>query len=50
MASHIIAMSQNIANDLNVDVDCINVKASFSLWIRATLMRKPNDGIYLTIL
>ena len=28
MASHIITMSQNIANDLNVDVDCINVKAT----------------------
>ena len=28
MAPHIIAMCQNIADDLNVDVDCINVKAT----------------------
>ncbi len=28
MAPHIVAMRQNIADDLNVDVDCINVKAT----------------------
>jgi 2-C-methyl-D-erythritol 2,4-cyclodiphosphate synthase len=28
MAPHIVAMCQNIADDLNVDVDCINVKAT----------------------
>ncbi len=28
MAPHIIAMCQNIADDLNVDIDCINVKAT----------------------
>jgi len=28
MAPHIIAMCQNITDDLNVDVDCINVKAT----------------------
>ncbi len=28
MAPHIAAMCSNIANDLNVDVDCINVKAT----------------------
>ena len=28
MAPYIVAMCQNIADDLNVDVDCINVKAT----------------------
>ena len=28
MAPHIVAMCQNIADDLNMDVDCINVKAT----------------------
>lgn len=28
MAPHIVAMCKNIAEDLNVDVDCINVKAT----------------------
>ena len=28
MAPHIAAMCSNIANDLNIDVDCINVKAT----------------------
>ena len=28
MASHITAMCRNIADDLNVDIDCINVKAT----------------------
>ena len=28
MAPHIVAMCQNIADDLNVDIDCINVKAT----------------------
>jgi len=28
MAPHIAAMCSNIADDLNVDVDCINVKAT----------------------
>ena len=28
MAPHIVAMCQNIADDLSVDVDCINVKAT----------------------
>lgn len=28
MAPHIVAMCRNIADDLNVDIDCINVKAT----------------------
>ncbi len=28
MAPHIVAMCTNIANDLSVDIDCINVKAT----------------------
>jgi 2-C-methyl-D-erythritol 2,4-cyclodiphosphate synthase len=28
MAPHIVAMCQNIADDLAVDIDCINVKAT----------------------